>query len=427
MTSTHISRLYTIGIALLSFGAVYWPAALGSLASSPGVLLIAATLLFAPSLPYARMPIFTHLHLRWLLWLPVLGSAISFVIFGWSTLFFGKFFSLGLLSLIWLSPLLLVDVLQIAHVKRAVLMGLVVCTAGYVFADLLHDQYAGLTNLFFGSDYLEFPDARPRGFSEEPSQFSALVARFLFIYYIIHEVNRPYSKTRLLSFLAALSVLLVALGSKGAVAAVAIAVLSFSLSRRQLPYLALVMPMGAWLVSTQLSAIMTDLEQFSSASTRIGMTLTGAASIATNPVGYGYYGYYGAIQSFGGRTIDWLSVRSPLLLGEMTQIVDDLTYVSTKSTMLDFMMVFGWFFIWLAWRIGSMIELRDPRARAMTVYFLISAFSTSGHLSISLFLGFAMLLRLYPRKIVIPRSRFRTMRPTKQAGTAQPSPASSIV
>lgn len=403
MPAFAISVLFSSGIVLLPFGAMYWPEALGSLAASPGLLLILSAVLLSPLAPPRNRHIFQQLKLKQLLLMPLVGSLTSIAVFGFSPLFAAKFLSVGLLSLLWLSPLLLADYLNIHHLRLAALIGIGVCLFGYVFSDLLKALPAFAQDVLFGVAFQEAHDARPRGFSEEASQFSATFSRLLILYFLIWESTRRCSTVRLIFFLCSLAVLLVVLGSKGAVVGIAIALISFTMGRRQLPYLLLALPMAWWLANTQLEAISVDIEQFSSTSTRMVLLLTGIVATIANPLGWGYYGFYGAIQAFGGWSLVWIGERFPaLLLFEARDIIDDLNNVSTKTTSLDFTMTFGWMFIWLVVKIFQSARFDDPRVRACSIYVLISSLSTSGHLSILAFLIFAVILRLYPRSVPAP-------------------------
>lgn len=398
MTPSAISLLFATGIALLSFGATYWPAAIGTLGASPGVVIILVAVLLAPLARPRQMPVFRQLKLKRLLLIPVAGSVVSLAFFGWNPVYAPKFISIGLLSLIWLSPLVLADYLNMRHLRKATLVGIGICAFAYVFSDLLRILPAGLHNLVFGTEFQEVKGYRPRGFAEEPSQFSATFSRLLILYFLIRESTRRYNARRLIGFLGALSVLLVALGSKGAVVGIGIAMLSFTMNRRRLPYLLLALPAVWWLGSTQMEALSNDIEQFSSTATRVTLLVTGLAATLANPLGWGYYGFYGAIQTFGGWALAWIGERFPLLLVfEARDIIEELNNVSTKSTPLDFMMTFGWMFIWLMIRIVQTIRFDDPRVRACWVYVMISSLSTSGHLSILTFLILAVMVRLYPR------------------------------
>lgn len=403
MAPNAISILFAIGVALLPFGAMYRPESLGTLAASPGLMFILAAVLLAPLATPRHMPIFGRLKLKHLMLVPVLGSVVSVAFFGWNPLFAGKFFSIGLLSLLWLSPLLLADYLNIRHLRIAVLSGIGICLVGYIFSDLLQAFPSAVRDLLFGTAFQEVRDRRPRGFSEEASQFSATFSRLLILFFLIQESKRRYDSVRLIGFLCGLAVLLLLLGSKGAVVGIAIALLSFTIGRRQLPYLLLALPAALWLASTQIEAISVDIEQFSSTATRLTLLLTGFVSTLMNPLGWGFYGFYGAIQTFGGWAIDWVGDRFPvLLLFEAKDIIEEFNNVSTKSTPIDFMMTFGWLFIWLMVRVFQMIRLDDPRVRACSAYVLVSSLTTSGHLSITAFLIFAVMLRLYPRPVRAP-------------------------
>lgn len=395
-----ISKAYAVGLALLAFGATYWPSQLGTLAASPGVLIITACVLILPFTRTYRSPIGIRLKLKGILWFAVGSSFLSVALFGWSTVFAYKFFSLALLSIIWVSPLLMFDLLDIEHVKKAIASALLICLFAFISSDLFPGSLPGfMTNFIFGSEYAEVGDMRARGFMEESSHFATFVARFSMIYYVIWESKRPYKGTRLISILSLLAFGLVVLGSKGAVAGIVAAMLATSLGRKQLPYLLVVAPIAGWVAMTQAAALTQDIELFTSTSTRLGMTVTGVVATAVNPLGYGYYGFYGAVQSFGTWTMNWLWGQVPLFFGEMEQIVNDLNAVSLKSTILDFAVVFGWPFIWLMWRVFKNINLRDPRARCVLAYLIITALSTSGHASILFFLGIGVLLKCYPRKM----------------------------
>lgn len=403
MSSAVISVIFASGLALLAFGATYWCEALGTLAASPGIMIILAAVLMAPLGRPQHMSLFKLLKLKRLLWMPVWGSVISLAFFGFNPLYAQKFFSVGLLSLIWLSPLLLVDYLNIRHLRYAALVGIGICLFAYVCSDLLKALPADIYGMVFGVAFQEVKDGRPRGFAEEPSQFAATLSRLIILYFLIRESQRRYSVTRLLCFLAALAILLVALESKGAVVGIAVAVLSFTIGRRQLPYLLLVLPVVWWLGATQVEAFIRDIEQFSSTATRATLLLTGLAATLVNPLGWGYYGFYGAIQTFGNWAIAWINENFPLLmLYEVSDIVENLNNVSTKSTPLDFMMTFGWMFIGLMVHIVKLIRFNDPRVRACWVYVVSTSLSTSGHLSILTFLIFAVMLRLYPRTGTAP-------------------------
>lgn len=397
MLSSIVSLLFSIGIAFLAFGAVYWPKQLGTLAASPGLLFIIASILFSLLLTSSRRQNYNNLKLKIVLLFPLLGSLFAIVFFGFNTLYISKFFSIWLLSILWISPLLLIDYLKIHHIKLAAFLGGLICLFGFIFSDLLKSLPAYINDFLFGAGYQEQRDGRPRGFSEEASQFSATISRFIIIYYLIWESKRRCNTYRLIFFLLGLALLLFILGSKGAVISIAVAVLSIALGLRQLPYLLLVLPMAWFISTTQLETIFIDIENFTSVATRFTLMVTGIVSSMVNPFGWGYYGFYGAIHYFGGLSLDFVSGLAPsLILIEARDIIENFHNVSTKSTLLDFTMVFGWSFLWLLVRITTLIQFNDPRVRSCFVYVIVSSFSTSGHLSVLGFLIFALIIKLYP-------------------------------
>jgi hypothetical protein len=402
-----LSLTYCVGVALLAFGAVYQPEALGILAASPGLLLMTGCVLTLPWLRLRRSATSRALHLGRLLMISLLGSALSVVMFGWSTLYATKFLTLVLLVLVWMSPLLLLDVLRVSHVRRSVWVALAVCTLAYVVSDLApHTMPDAVRAVIFGGGFDQYADGRPRGFTDESSSFATLVARLLLIAYVIWEARRPYSGLRLIGFLAGVALVLVALGSKGAVGAIALALIAVCAGRRQIGYLLLLLPLAAWTASTQLEALLIDIAEFTSTSTRVGMAMAGLLAVLVNPIGYGHYGFYGAVHTFGNVSMEWLSGVSPFIWTEMQEIVNELINVSTKSTTLDFAICFGWAFLWLLWTLSRRIDLHDPRARAVFTYLIVSSLSTSANASVLFFLGMAMLLRLFPRREwVAPRRR----------------------
>lgn len=411
-----LSLLYCSGLAMLPFGAVYWPAGLGALAASPGLLVIAVAVLCLPFIRPGHRPLHRAVKTPMVLGIGIAGSLLSLITFGLSTLYVGKFAALLVLSLVWMSPLLMADVLDLRHVRKAMAAGLIICTAGLLLSDLLPTALpSAVRSAVFGGGMDQYLDDRPRGFTDEPSSYATLVGRMLFIYFLIVEARRRYNALRLMTFLIALAVGLVALGSKGAVVSIALGLLAAGLGRRQWKYLLLLAPASLWVASTQLEAVTVDLEQFTSISTRAGMWLTGLASAAMNPLGYGYYGFYGAIQTFGQWAMGWLGNIFPFRFNEMSEIVDDLINVSTKSTTLDMLMMLGWAFLWLLWKVFKRIDVKDPRARAALTYFLVTSLYTSANASVLFFLGLVVLMRLFPT----------TARPVRRHGTGRP-PTTSL-
>lgn len=395
-TIAGFSLLYTTGLALTAFGAVYKPTSLGYLAASPGVLVIAVSLLMLlPMTRYRNAA--ARGALRLIVW-GLLTSVLSIFVFGLNQFFLAKTFTLLILCTIWLSPLLCIFHLRKRHLINGLTATLVICGIGYLFGDVFRGSLPPFVNGFvFGGDYATYESLRPRAFMQENSHFANMVGRNLIALFLLYEVNRRYSAWRLFWFMALLVVLLVSLDSKGAAISVIAATVVVGMSRRLLLLFIPLLPLVYWLVLRQIDMMLIDIENFTSFATRLSLFLTTLTGAVFNPLGYGYYGFYGAIQSFGGLSADWLDQRGLLLLTELYDIIDELKNVSTKSTLMDFMLIFGLPFIVMLWRQVRSCRLADPRAKAAVCYVFMSAMSTNGHESISCFLIVAILVRWYPR------------------------------
>lgn len=392
-----ISIIFCTGIALLPFGAVYWSEALGTLSASPGLFCIFIALLIAPFSRIKHIPIFLTLKLLRLVKISILGSVISLLIFDWSQYFAYKFVTLFILTTVWMSPLFLSDFIKLEHLKKSVIIALVICIFAYFFSDFLNVIPDPISKIIFSEKYLEFHDDRPRGFMEETSQFSATVARYMIILYLLYESPRIFNPKRLITFFIILSLPMVLFSSKGAVLTAAIALLSCCLSLRQMPYLIFLGPLAYWLIEGQADALIADFNYYTSAGTRISMALSALSASILNPIGYGYYGFYPAMNLFGAWILEIVTNILSVRLDEARDIIENYNNVSFKSTVLDFMVVFGWFFIKMLRDIIIRIDFKDPRVRACAIFFSISSLTTSGHLSITFFLGATVLLKCFPK------------------------------
>lgn len=396
-TTAGLSRLYTTGLALSAFGAVYQPSFLGYLAASPGVLLIAFSLLSLPLLKNQRS-IEVRNARRLIVW-GLLASFPSILFFGLNPSYLAKTFTLLILSTVWLSPLIFVPHLNKRHIKNGLAAALSICALGYLLSDVFRGVLpASVSGMIFGGEYSTYEILRPRAFMQENSHFAAMVGRFMIALFLLHEAQRRYSAKRLAGFIALLTLLLASLDSKGAALSILAAAIAVGMTRKLLPLFLMLLPALGWLVMRQVDVVLIDLENFTSASTRATLFVSTLAGVVSNPLGYGYYGFYGAIQTFGGWSIDWLGERVPLVLTEVMDIVEELNNVSTKSTLMDFTLIYGAPFIVMLWSLAKRCHLADPRAKAALVYTLLSGLSTSGHESISFFLILAILVRWYPRR-----------------------------
>lgn len=396
-----LSIVFSLSIALMAFGAVYRPEMLGYLAASPGTLLIACSLpvVLLVRLVEGRTHSAVSINAWWLIACGIATSIISALFFGVTPFFATKALTLLVLSAIWLAPLLFFDHLRVRHLRMALIAALAICLIGYIFSDLLPDALPGaVRELVFAPGYLGTGDARARGFMQETSHFATLVGRCLMMLYLLSEMSRQYSAKRQAALMLLMMVLLGVVGSKGAAISILVAFLCISLSRRLIPYLIVFAPVVIGVGLQQAQAVANDLSNFTSGSTRMTLWLTGLAGQVVDPLGYGYYGFYWAVQNIGGWAMNWLGGQLPLNFSEVADIVENLNNVSTKSTLFDFLLVYGVFFLWMMVVLCRRINLADPRARAAVIYFALTALASAGHESISFFLGFVVLLIAFPRQ-----------------------------
>jgi hypothetical protein len=407
-----LSVLVSTGIALQALGAVYWPDFLGYFSASPGIpLLLVASLLAPVCSPRNEMTGSADVaRVAWaILVYGLLLSMGSLFVFGWSPLYAQKMAALALLTLAWLAPLLCLRQLYVAHLKVAVVVSLAIALVGYICSDLFPNLLPGmLRSALFSDEVFVYADARPRGFMAENSHFAALVGRLALILFLLWSARATFSAPRLVAFMSALALGMALLGSKGAAISAVLAIAALGLSRRLVPYLAIMLPVVWFVGELQTQSLVVDLENYSSTSTRLTLSVAASTAIALNPLGYGFYGFYGAMQGFGRWALDALS-GLPLLFDEADEIINELINVSFKSTLLDFTVLFGAGFVFLIWRVVTRIDVADPRARVSLVYLLVSGLSTSGHESVSFFLGIAALVLCYPKPFYVVEAAERPL------------------
>lgn len=395
-----ISALFGLGIGLQAFGSVYRPEFLGTLASSPGslVLLVAVvlSLLFSKMSKYVKYTIF-------LFFWGLLVSFGSLVYFGWDDLYFRKFFSISVLMILWLSPVLCLENVEKRYLEVGLILGISILFLGYILSDVLRIVPSSIYGLLFGNNTDIYFDSRPRSFMSETSHFSGLLGRYAICLFLLVEVGRRFSPARLFFALASIGAILFYIQGKGAAIALIFAMVASALNKRSIPYLVLIIPLGIVIGNAQLQALGIDIEKFSSTSTRTVLIAGGLLSVTSNPFGYGFYGFYEAIRQFGGVAADAASSFG-VNLSEVDDIIYTFENVSSKSTLVDFVIIFGFSFLVYLFAIIRGIDLKDPRALSALVFVAILGLSTSGNETIPFFLAITILLRYYPSQHVLTLS-----------------------
>ena len=388
-----ISVLFSMGVALSAFGALYQPIFLGYLAASPGILILGSTLIFLPLCKTRKQCRRVLLLLAW----GGIGSLISLIIYGFSEKYFAKMMPLFVLNLVWISPLLWGNKIKLQHLRRGLFGGLAICLLGFLATDLIHFDF--VLKLAFTEGYQTVEDGRARGFMQETSHFAHYIGHALILLYLMSSVQKPAKNRDVVVFLVLLSVFLGIIASRGSAISALVALLLATINRRNIYYLLLISPVIYLLGANVLYSITYDINNFTSTATRSTLWLASINALIHNPLGYGYYGFYGAVQEFGREAIRIVGGQTTFITTELIDIVEGLNNVSTKSTLFDFGLIFGLSFYIMIWWIVKHINISDVRARAALAYFFLSTLTTSGHQSLFFFLGLSVLLRLYPRKL----------------------------
>jgi hypothetical protein len=168
------------------------------------------------------------------------------------------------------------------------------------------------------------------------------------------------------------------------------------LNRRHLRYTLIAIPLAAWLGVSQLEFLNKDVEEYTSVSTRSTLLIAGLFAILVNPFGWGFYGFYGALQSWGRYAIKIIQNQFDLNLDEVSIIIEELKEVSFKNTFVDFIVAYGWWFIALMLSVIREIKISDPRVKALLALCVANSITTSGHNSVLLFLVLSVAQLMYP-------------------------------
>jgi hypothetical protein len=390
-----VSKLFLFALFLLPFGVIYQPEKLGYLAASPAIplfMILGLLRLFK----VGKFDVLGHAARLLYLW-GVISSLFAIVIFGWSDLSGSKAISYIFLCAAWMAPLLCMGVVSKGDLKIGLIAGLCVSLFAYVTSDLFVNFWpASIREFLFHGDYVNYLDGRPRGFEAEPSQFSANLGRYLFAIFLLSEVKKNYSSKRLMVFLSFMALCMIICASKGAAITIAIVILLVAIKKSFYKYGIFLLPVLYYIVINQAENLTFDIENFTSTSTRIAMLITALLAFLCNPFGYGFYGFYDVMSYFGVVTFDFFS-DSSLNLQEFEFVVKDLKNVSFKSSLLDFLIIFGSAFIAFIFFLLRKINFSDPRVGAGFVYFISSAAYVEGHTSIMFFVGLSILFLYYKK------------------------------
>jgi len=259
----------------------------------------------------------------------------------------------------------------VSLVHKAITTALVLALFGYSVFGITYERYPRVTRLgvriafllviigvagsdfgIGGADYIfnndvfhftPYVDGRPRGLTNEASYLSVQIAAIGFTCAHLAR-GRSWRVLLLLSTIG----LLVASGSKGAVATLALSLAGFALlwfKRRQLvPVMSLVVPILV-LASVAFLNRFTEssLEEFTTAATRASMAVCAVNTAVHHPLGVGLSGFLPAITRYLPKSMEivqsWSNV--PLNFLEVAAYAYKAENVSTKTFFFDQLARFG--------------------------------------------------------------------------------------
>jgi hypothetical protein len=395
--NTLVSKLFSLAVVLFPFGGIYEPKWLGYLSASPAIPIFAFLGIFSLLTTTYRSHQLRRLTCFLYFW-GLAVSILSLVIFGWSELSGVKTISYAVLCAAWFCPFLCLIKVSLRDLRVALTIGLFIYFIAYISSDLFPNFLPiSIRHFLFNGDYFNYEDMRPRGFHTEPSHFASSLGGFLFSLFLVLESQRSFSNKRFIKFLLICTLCMVATGSKGSSITMLVVICSLGISRQFFKYIALLLPVIYFIAISQYENILFDIENFTSVSTRFAMTITALLAFIYNLLGYGFYGFYDVMRQFGPMTSEYLS-SSNFNLQEFNWIIDNLQNVSFKSSLLDFLVMFGITFLIFIYLVARKINFRDPRAKAGFIYYTLSAFSVEGHNSILIFMGITILFLYYKNR-----------------------------
>ena len=342
---------FLVGLAIIStpFGAMYWEPSLGYYASTPANLFctFASLLGFLKILLHLNPSINRRIEVSALkLWsFGFVTSLISLVFFGYNQLYIYKILSLSLLYFTWFSPLICYSAINVSMLKIPLLTSIFIMFVGFILVDVAQLNL-GLIQIFISPDFLNKSNDGVVGFMQEPSHFTTALGLLIFSFYLVSRSSHNITNRSFYFFIIFLSIVMISLDSKGAAFSLALSlVLSQKLKIKNLIYFLIITPIVYLAISTKLPEIMADIEMFSSVATRTTLFVLGLFGGIINPLGWGYYGYYGVFQEFG-PFIYSLTISKSFILDEFIETITYLISVSTKSSFLDLFILYGWGFIY---------------------------------------------------------------------------------
>ena len=331
-----VTYLLYLAIILLPFQGVYKPEALGYLSSSPGNLffLISFILLICKGFDINRYKQYIY----FIFW-PVIVSVISFFLFGYNSLYFDKFIPLLLGNILWSSPFVLINYIEITNLRKLLCINYIISILGIILFDFNLDKFEWLYNILIAPDFQFYKyQIRLSGFSTEPLQLAQNLTHISLAIYIIDlklkgNLNSKLNFKFILFFIFNL-ILSYLIGSKGTFLFLIIALI-FSLEIKKIfdiKFYFYISILSIFIINVfrlYRDEIITNYYLYYSFTTRIIFFIAAIIAFIKNPFGYGYYGFYGGLIENANSAISFLSdnfIGVDLNLNEVYNIVDVVQY-----------------------------------------------------------------------------------------------------
>lgn len=227
------------------------------------------------------------------------------------------------------------------------------CAIVITIGSVLLSDYALIPGLSLGNNSIlhstipEHPDGRWRGFTQEPSFFSALVFT---LFGSLTAITSKIKRSKLATLF--LIILLLGCGSKGGILSAVFAFIlagGYILGKKNKLYL-IVLLVSSPLILASVYVVMTILFPMSlitdstSIPTRLTSLVWGVEETATHPFGVGVAGYFVKAEEDMGGIETYLQRVSPIKLDfeEVDTSLATYTNLSSKSILLNGMIFFGW-------------------------------------------------------------------------------------
>ncbi|MCX6830196.1 MAG: hypothetical protein NT002_13100 [candidate division Zixibacteria bacterium] len=253
-----------------------------------------------------------------------------------------KSFNLSILTGLMVLPIFFLDY-DSHRLPQYIYAAFLIAVAGVVLIDLLGWESLGSGSFFH---FHENRNMRPRGFSLESSTLSATIIT-------LGLLSAHYARTWMAKAIFLLGVLLITFysDSKGGMIIILLTAAIVSLSaagmktRFKILFIGIIIIAAFFSITMLETRLVSDIDLYTSTSTRTGLMATSVVTMFYNPLGVGFSGFLPAINKYAPLAVDYLSRAA----GGTFNFTELLSYVgadsdiniSTKTFFFDNLLYFG--------------------------------------------------------------------------------------